>query len=54
MQKGRAGRNPGSLAHARQEVRNKEGEMGCLAESEGVAYLRAKCDSAGGDAVKVG
>lgn len=32
----------------------KEGEMGCLAESEGVAYLRARCDSAGGVAVKVG
>lgn len=32
------------LTRARQEVRNKEGEMGCLTASEGVAYLRAKCD----------
>lgn len=31
------------LTRAGQEVRNKEGEMGCLAASEGVANLRAKC-----------
>lgn len=36
-QKGRAGKNPVSLAQAWQEVRNKEDEMGCLAESEGVS-----------------
>lgn len=52
--KERAGRNPGLLSRARQEVRNKESEMGRLAESEGIAYRRAKCDSAGVDAVKVG
>lgn len=37
MQKGRAGRNPGLLSCAKQEVRNKEGEMGCFTESEGVS-----------------
>lgn len=54
MQKRRAARNPGLLACARQKVRNKESETGCLAESEGVAYLRTKRDFAGVDAVKVG
>lgn len=44
-QKGKAGGNPGSLAHAWQEVRNKEDEMGCLTESESVVYLRAGYDS---------
>lgn len=54
MQKRRAGRNPGLLVRARQKVRNKESEVGCLAESEGVAHLRTKRDFAGVDAVKVG
>lgn len=40
-QKRMAGRNPGSLTRAWQEVRNKEDAMGCLTESEGVVYLRA-------------
>lgn len=46
--------NPGSLAHAWQEVRSKEDEMGCLPESEGVVYLRAGCNSTGTSAVKLG